>query len=358
MLMKPTLVPLFYGSGHYHHAPVVEYLHGKTIPYAEQPQRIENMRTALEKSGLVSLEAAVPALPRSAILQAHDAGMVDFLEKSGGLLERVMSSEAAAYQTDPDQHYWYPSVFPVRPLMNRLHDNARGPHGFYFFDTEAPIGKGTWTAALESASLAYAGAESLLTGQTSTAYALCRPPGHHAGADFMGGYCYLNNAAIATHHLRSKGRVALIDIDYHHGNGTQSIFWNVPDVLFISLHVDPDTDYPYYSGYADETGIHNTIINLPLSPGINGVDYLAAFKSILPRIRAFQPSSLVISLGFDTYEKDPLGTFRLSLDTYHHLAHKIASLALPTLLIQEGGYAVDALGELSVSFLTGLTASA
>lgn len=350
--------PVFYCPNHYQHAPVTEYLHGKTIPYAEQPQRIENIRAALEKSGLVRLETAVPALPRSAILKAHDAGMVDFLEKAGSLLERVMSSEAAAYQTDPDQHYWYPSVFPVRPLMNRLRDNARGPHGFYFFDTEAPIGKNTWAAALDSASLAYAGAESLLSGQVSLAYALCRPPGHHAGADFMGGYCYLNNAAIAAHHLRSKGRVALIDIDYHHGNGTQSIFWEIPDVLFVSLHADPDTDYPYYSGYADETGTHNTIVNVPLPPGVNGMDYLAAFESTLPRIRAFQPASLVISLGFDTYEKDPLGTFRLTLDTYCQLARHIAAFALPTLLIQEGGYAVDALGALSISFLTGLIETA
>lgn len=353
---EQTLIPLLYSAHHHGHAPLVEYLHGKTIPYAEQPQRIENIRSALEKSGLVSLVECEDSVPKSAILKAHDAGMVEFLETASGRLNQAMHSDAAAYRPSPDQNYLYPSVFPVRPSMNRLRENARGPHGFYFFDTEAPIGRETWKAASGAASLAYAGAELILSGQTHAAYALCRPPGHHAGIDFMGGYCYMNNAAIAAHHLRAAGEVALIDIDYHHGNGTQSIFWEVPDVLFISLHADPDADYPYYSGYADETGSHGTIINKPLPPRTGETDYLAALDEVTPKIRAFEPRSVVVSLGFDTYQDDPLGTFQLTANTYHEIARRVAAFKLPTLLIQEGGYAVESLGKLAVSFLSGFLA--
>lgn len=353
MSKRATPILTFYSPSHPLHAPQREYLHGKTIPYAEQPARLENIRRAIEQAGLVHILDTVPILPDEAILKAHDAGMVKFLSQAATIINAAMDSHATAYQTSPDQQYFYPSVFPVRSLMNRIRTNARGPHGFYFFDTEAPIGKGTWQAALQSASLAYAGAEKLLVGEVALTYALCRPPGHHAGTDFMGGYCYLNNAAIAARHLQQMGRVVVLDIDYHHGNGTQAIFWDTPDVLFISLHVDPETDYPYYSGYADETGAQGTIINKPLPPQTYDVAYLAVLDEILPAIQHFSPRSLVVSLGFDTYEHDPLGTFRLTQGCYFQIARKLNELNLPTLIIQEGGYAVDSLGELAVEFLKG-----
>lgn len=347
-----TQMLTLYSDQHHDHAPQVEYLHGKTISYAEQPQRIENIRTALEASGLVKLEKNIPALPRQALLKAADGGLVHFLENAGDFIHRVMDSPSTAYQTSADQQYMYPSVFPVRPFMDRLQHNARGSNGFYFFDTEAPVGKTTWNAVLASASLAYAGAEMILASHKS-AYALCRPPGHHAGADFMGGYCYINNAAVAAHHLRQMGRVSIIDIDYHHGNGTQSIFWDVPEVQFISLHGSPDIEYPYYSGYADETGTHNTIINKPLPANTDTETYLAVLDSVIPQIQNFNSSSIVISLGFDTYEHDPLGTFNIIAEGYQQIARRIAALNLPTLLIQEGGYAVEELGNLAVHFLKG-----
>ena len=191
-----------------------------------------------------------------------------------------------------------------------------------------------------------------------SAFALCRPPGHHAGRDYLGGYCHLNNAAIAAEAAIAAGRkVAILDVDYHHGNGTQDIFWARGDVLFVSLHADPKTDYPFFWGHADETGEgagEGATLNLPLPQGTDLAAYLPALEQGLARIAGFGADLLVISFGADTWEGDPISRFRLTTADYAVMAGRIAALGLPTLVVMEGGYAVDALGANVMSFLGGL----
>jgi acetoin utilization deacetylase AcuC-like enzyme len=173
------------------------------------------------------------------------------------------------------------------------------------------------------------------------AYALCRPPGHHAGPDFMGGYCYLNNAAVAARALSTTGRVAILDVDVHHGNGTQAIFYTDPNVWYGSLHVDPSAAYPYFAGYAEETGDGpgaGTNCNVPLPPGTGASAYLAALDALLARLRAFDPRWIVASAGFDAYEHDPVGIFKIPRSGFEAIGRRIAGLHRPTLVVQEGGY--------------------
>ena len=227
----------------------------------------------------------------------------------------------------------------------RRPSRLRAQAGYYGIDT-TPLTPGAWDPALGSASAALAGAAALLTGDSS-AYALCRPPGHHAGRDYFGGYCYLNNAALAAIHLASQGRVALIDIDYHHGNGTQDIFYASADVLFISLHADPAYQYPLYWGYADERGEdegEDLTRNFPLPPGTDDAAYLAALDAGLTLIADFDPSYLIVSAGLDIYRGDPLGDWEITQEGLQQIGARIAAMALPTLLVQEGGYDLDDLG--------------
>jgi acetoin utilization deacetylase AcuC-like enzyme len=188
------------------------------------------------------------------------------------------------------------------------------------------------------------------------AYALCRPPGHHAGAGFYGGYCYLNNGAIAARRLLNLGRVAIVDIDYHHGNGSQAIFWDEARVFVGSLHGDPDFAFPFYSGYADEAGgpgAEGTNLNVPLPAGTDGADYLTALDRLLDRVSAFDPATLVVSTGYDAYAGDPLSTFEVEADAYGHIGARLAQLDRPTLFVQEGGYCLEALAALAQNLISG-----
>jgi acetoin utilization deacetylase AcuC-like enzyme len=235
----------------------------------------------------------------------------------------------------------------------------RGLLGYYAFGSGSPILEGTWEAAYWSAQCALTAAGLLRRGERLV-YALCRPPGHHAGPDLHGGYCYLNNAAIAAHSLRAAGRVAILDVDYHHGNGTQLIFYSEPDVLFCSLHVHPDEGYPYYWGGAEERGAglgEGANRNWPL-PGSTGDDeYLPVLACALATIEAFRPQNLVVSAGFDGLEGDPEGSFRLSVAGLAEIGRRIGALGLPTAIIQEGGYRLEVLGESAVAFLGGCAGS-
>ena len=220
--------------------------------------------------------------------------------------------------------------------------------GLYSYDAATPISQGTWESSYWSAQTALTALGSILEGQTGASFALCRPPGHHAGRDYCGGYCYLNNAAIAAEQARRAGRrVAILDIDYHHGNGTQDIFYCSPDVLFVSVHADPSTDYPFFWGHADEqgegAGVGKTV-NLPLPRG-TGIDlYVEALDKALEAIRAHRPDMLVLSFGADTFAEDPISYFQLRQDDYRTIARRIAAVELPVLVVMEGGYAIDALG--------------
>lgn len=273
--------------------------------------------------------------------QVHTEAYLDYLK------------QASQQVTEPG-YYQYPDIFPIRPGMERLKESPTEYNGFYSLDPYAPIGKGTWSAACEAAGVAISAAGYLLEHKAGVVYALCRPPGHHAGRDYAGGYCYLNNAALAANHLRASGRVAILDIDYHHGNGTQEIFWNSPDVLYVSLHADPSFEYPYYAGYSTETGgpeAPGANLNLPLPRGTNGDKYLAVLEEGLAVIRSFAPAYLVVSAGFDTHHADPFSTFDVTTKDFTRIALQIQALEMPTLLVQEGGYNLDTLPRLAAAFI-------
>ena len=224
-----------------------------------------------------------------------------------------------------------------------------GQLGWFTADTSCPIGAGTWSAATAAAACAVAAADEAASGRT--AYALTRPPGHHAYPARAGGHCYLNNAAIAAARLRAKGaaRVVVLDVDSHHGNGTQGVFWDRNDVLFVSIHGDPAGYYPWYVGHASERGAgagDGSNLNLPLPAGTGDEGWLAALDTALVAIRAFTPDALVLSLGFDASVDEPLAFLRVTDDGFSRAAAAIAALRLPTAIIQEGGYNTQTLGPL------------
>ena len=195
-------------------------------------------------------------------------------------------------------------------------------------------------------------------GGERSAFALCRPPGHHCGRDYLGGYSYLSNAAIAAEEAIAAGkkRVAILDVDYHHGNGTQDIFYDRADVAYASIHADPVMDYPYYWGHADEAGSgegEGATLNLPLPRGTDWSGYEPALMQALEWIGKHEPELLIVSYGADTYEGDPISHFKLKTSDYAPMARRIAALGLPTVVVMEGGYAVDALGANVAEFLTG-----
>jgi acetoin utilization deacetylase AcuC-like enzyme len=228
--------------------------------------------------------------------------------------------------------------------------------GSYAFSADTPILRGTWAAAREAVNVALSAAQAIRAGDKS-AFALTRPPGHHASSDLFGGFCYLNNIAIAAQWLADAGlRPAVLDVDYHHGNGTQSIFYGRSDVFFCSLHADPHFAYPHFLGFADEHGEgsgEGANVNLPLPANTDWALYEQALAHGLAAVEAFGPDVLLVSLGLDTYIHDPIASFRLKGADYLRLGEKIAALGRPTMFVFEGGYAVDALGEITANVLEG-----
>jgi acetoin utilization deacetylase AcuC-like enzyme len=242
-------------------------------------------------------------------------------------------------------------------MTQRRPDSISGQLGYYAMAGETSIGPGTWEAVQAAADVALSGAKRLAAGERGV-FSLCRPPGHHAAHDLYGGYCFLNNAAIAAQSLRDGGaaRVAILDVDFHHGNGTQDIFYDRDDVLFVSLHGDPLQCFPYFSGHADETGAGAGLgfnLNLPLPRGTAYDRWSAALARGLDAIRTFRADALVVSLGVDTYEGDPISSFKLSSDDFRRYGRAIGTLGLPTLFVMEGGYAVADIGINVVNVLTG-----
>ena len=321
------------------HAPAVELHNGGFVPYAETPARAGAVLAAL---GPVETAVDHGEAPLRAV---HDEAYLAFLWSAHN------DWRAAGRAGDASGYAW--PVVRRRPLAL---DRIDAKLGAYSFDASSPIAAGTWEGAYWSAQTALTALDAVLAGDRA-AFALCRPPGHHAGRDYLGGYCHLNNAAIAAEAATAAGRrVAILDIDYHHGNGTQDIFYTRGDVFFASLHADPRTDYPYYWGHADETGEgdgEGTTLNLPLPRGTGLPTYLPALDEALARIADWGAELLVISYGADTYAGDPISHFRLETPDYVVIAGRIAALNLPSLVVMEGGYAVDALGANVAGFLSG-----
>jgi acetoin utilization deacetylase AcuC-like enzyme len=279
------------------------------------------------------------------ILAVHEAGFVEHLRTVYAEHATVFKEAAPVFV----------STFSPRSAQRRAR-GVLGETGYYAYGVGSPILEGTWEAAYWSAQCALSAAARLRAGE-SASYALCRPPGHHAAADLYGGFCYLNNAAIAARFLGDG--TAILDIDYHHGNGTQLIFYEDPSVLFCSLHAHPDDDYPYYWGDADELGSgagrgYNR--NWPLPQKTGNDDYLAAIDEALTVIRSFAPRHLVVSAGFDTIAGDPVGGFSLTAEGLHETGRRISAMGVPTVIVQEGGYLLASLGKSATAFLSAFTA--
>jgi acetoin utilization deacetylase AcuC-like enzyme len=322
------------------HAPREELHNGGFMPYAEVPSRAEAILAAIGPAELPGDEGEAP------ILAIHDAGYVDFLKRAPALWRE-------AGRTGDAIPYAFPVVGRRSLALSRI-DALLGAHAF---DATTPLTDTTWEAAYRSSQTALAATRAVLAGERA-AFALCRPPGHHAGADYCGGYCHLNHAAIAAQGARDAGiaRVAILDIDYHHGNGTQDIFWTRGDVFYASLHADPATDYPFYWGHADERGAgagEGATLNLPLPQGTGLEAFRRAQGQALAAIARFDPGLLVVSFGADTWQGDPISRFALATADYAPLAQDIAAAGWPTAILMEGGYAVDALGANVASFLGG-----
>ena len=322
------------------HAPALELHNGAFVPFAEAPARAETILAAL---GSVEEAADHGEAPLRAV---HSEDYLAFLRSA------YADWRAAGRDGDASGYAW--PVVRRRPLaLDRI--DAR--LGAYSFDAASPIAAGTWEGAYWSAQTALSALDAVLAGERA-AFALCRPPGHHCGRDYLGGYCYLSNAAIAAEAAIAAGRrrIAILDVDYHHGNGTQDVFYARGDVLFVSIHADPVLDYPFFWGHAEETGEaagEGATLNLPLPRGADLAAYSPALDLALGRIAACAPDLLIVSYGADTFAGDPISHFRLETADYALIAGRIASLGKPTLIVMEGGYAVDALGTNVASFLAG-----
>ncbi|MFC3711154.1 histone deacetylase family protein [Sphingoaurantiacus capsulatus] len=323
------------------HAPLQEMHNGGWADHAEKPSRAEIVLGQLGDC------AAPKDVGRAPLARVHTADYLDFLENAHDRWRDAGRTGDAVGYTWP--------VVQRRPLKL---DRIDAQLGRYSYDAGTPITADTWDAAYWGAQTALTALQPLLIGEARTSFALCRPPGHHAGADYLGGYCYLNNAAIAARAATDAGhpRVAIIDVDYHHGNGTQDIFWDAGDVFFASIHADPATDYPFYWGHADETGEgagRDTTLNLPLPRGTRLPAYLEALDRVIGAVAKFAPGLIIVSFGADTFEEDPISHFKIAEADYPIIADRIAKLGRPTLVVMEGGYAVDALGRNVEAFLSG-----
>ena len=335
----------FATTTHQLHFPEGELSGGQFVRPFECPERWQHVVDALASRGFSPPEAP-QQMPDDLLEQIHDKDYLGFMENAWQLwLEAGYTSPAL------------PTVFPARRMQQRVPAHIDGKLGYYAMALETAITAGTWEAARGSANCAYSAAMHVKNGHSSS-FALCRPPGHHAGIDLYGGYCFLNNAAVAAQQLLNEGaaRIAILDVDFHHGNGTQDIFYKRDDVLFVSLHGEPRDAFPHFLGYADEHGAaagEGFNINYPLPEACTYAKWSEALSDALKKITHYAPDALIVSLGVDTFEKDPISFFKLTSDDFSHYGALIAQLGLPTVFIMEGGYAVAEIGINTVNVLSG-----
>jgi acetoin utilization deacetylase AcuC-like enzyme len=347
----PLEIPVVWSERCLLHEPGGEVWIGVRIPGDEVPDRGLAIVEALRDAGASVVEANVYG--DEPLLAVHDPGLVDFLRSAWDMWV------AAGYPEDPGQDRVVPYIFPHPGLVRAgaavvPHATSARP-GYYAFDTMTPIGPGTWPAVEAAAHAALTAADLVLAG-TPLAYACTRPPGHHVTRSAYGGSCYLNNAAIAAQHLRARGaNVAIVDIDAHHGNGAQAIFWERSDVFTASVHVDPATGwFPHFLGFAHESGSGEGAganLNLPLVPGSGDDEWLKAVESAVARVRA---DALVIPLGVDAAQADPNSPLAVTADGFRAAGRLLGGLGLPTVVVQEGGYDLASLGSLVLSVLEGI----
>ena len=332
-------------QAHHLHAPSWELSVGKFLPAFEKPERIEIVLKSLEASQLDQV-----ITPRSygedTALAVHDADYLAFLKIAHAEFQEL------GLEGDPTACVW-----PRGRMRADSSGSIVAKFGRYCFDGCVPITETTFEAVLASRDIALSAAKLVYEGDRA-AFALCRPPGHHAGPNYAGGYCFLNNAAIAAQWLRDAGakRVAILDIDYHHGNGTQEIFFDRSDVVFASIHGDPQFEYPFYAGHADEVGEaegHGFNLNLPLPAGTAYAQWSETLSKAIEFVGGCEPDYLVVSVGMDTFVDDPISSFCLQTEDYVKVGAQIEAIELPTVFVFEGGYAVSALGENVAALLKG-----
>jgi acetoin utilization deacetylase AcuC-like enzyme len=348
-----------YTPAHLAHDITVETWMGMPIPANEVAERVERIRGALEADGGFTFVDPTDH-GEAPITAVHDPGLVRFLEEawSKHRSQRIPRPFLSA-DTYPNRAMFEGMSNGEVDRVVREPVQVGGRAGYWGLDSAAPLVAGTYRAARGAVDVALTTVDLVLGGETA-AYGLCRPPGHHAARSMYGGYCFFNNAAIAADAItRATGdRVAILDVDYHHGNGTQQIFWRRGDVRYVSIHADPDFDYPYFLGRADETGEGagaGENCNLPLAPGTNDDAYLATVDRALEVIDAAPGSVIVVSLGFDTYGLDPIGTFGLTTAAYHEMGRRTAALGRRLVMLQEGGYHRPSLGENARAWLRGVS---
>jgi acetoin utilization deacetylase AcuC-like enzyme len=348
-----------YSPTHLAHDIDTETYMGVPVPANEVAERAERIRAALEADGGFALGEPTEH-GTEPITAVHDEGLLRFLEvawselRAQGIPRPFLSAD-----TYPNRAMFEGmSDGAVARLVREPTSHAGGRAGYWGLDSAAPLVAGTYGAARGAVDVALTTVDLVLDGGETAAYGLCRPPGHHAARSMYGGYCFFNTAAIAAHDItrRTGERVAIIDVDYHHGNGSQQIFWRRGDVRYISIHADPDRQYPYFLGRADETGEgegSGETLNLPLRAGATNEDYLGATDRACEAIAAVPGSVVVVSLGFDTYGLDPIGDFALTTEVYHEVGRRVAALGRRLVILQEGGYHRPSLGENARAWLRG-----
>jgi len=333
----------FFAEEQRRHDPKMFLSSGAQKPNPEKPERVDRLLSGARAAGC-SIERPAD-LGLGPIAALHTPEYIEFLR-----------SIFARWQRIPDaSDEVIPNIHPIA-RDGSYPASAVGQAGYHMADTACPISAETWDSACWSAWTAVAAAEAVMAGQRA-AYALSRPPGHHAFADVAGGFCFFNNSGIAAQHLRRQAaRVAILDVDLHHGNGTQGIFYARGDVLTVSIHADPVRFYPFFWGHADERGEGPGLgynLNLPLPRHTGDAGFLEALDAALKRIEAFAPDALVVALGLDAYEGDPFGGLSVTTPGFTAIGAAIARAGLPTVIVQEGGYLCDALGANLTAFLTG-----
>ena len=334
---------VIYSSEQQKHAPRSFISSGRVVDSPERPERAERFLAALTDAG--HAVEAPDAFGTREIAAVHGVDYLEFLETAHERWSRLPNaSPEVIANVHPGRH------------MGRRPDSVVGQAGFHMADAACPIGPGTWEAAQAAAHCALSGMRHLLQNDTAI-YTLCRPPGHHAFADMAGGFCFLNNAAIAAQQAVQAGRrVAILDIDVHHGNGTQGIFYGRSDVMFVSVHAHPGDFYPFYCGYADERGAgegEGYNLNLPLPRGAGDEAYHEAIGQALAAIGRFGADCLVVSLGLDAQENDPLGILSVTTEGFRGAGRLIGRFSPASLIVQEGGYLCDELGDNLAAFLDG-----
>jgi len=343
----------FYNHLHAQHQGKFEMFRGALVPCYEVPARADHVLAELQRRKLGTVQPPLP-FDDAALTAIHSPRYLNFLATAW---DQWVALDPANAERDI-----LPSVWATRTFRTDIEpDNFSAKVGLYSSDAGTPFTSGTWVAARAGADCALSATQAVLAGDRA-AFALSRPPGHHAGMDFFGGYCFLNNAALAAQHLLNQGKaagikkVAILDVDYHHGNGTQAIFYDRPDVFYASIHGDPRTEFPFFLGYADEMGAGAGLganLNIPLPRGTDFARWSAALEHALQAITHFGADALVVSLGVDTFEGDPISGFTLKSADYLAVGQRLAAAGLPTVLVFEGGYAVADVGVNAVNVVEG-----